>query len=75
MTLDDFLEELLDLLQRDDAILPEMKLEDIEEWDSMARLSFMSFLDADFGVNISNDQLVACETVLDLIAFAKDKLL
>ncbi|WP_417462392.1 acyl carrier protein [Kordiimonas sp.] len=74
MKLEAYIEELLELMERDEPIDASMRIEDLSEWDSMARISFISFLDAEFGIQVSTDRLAQCITVADLIALASDKL-
>ena len=51
-----------------------MKLQDIEEWDSLAVISTLSLYDQLFHVNITAGQLENCKTVNDLVALVADKL-
>ncbi len=43
-------------------------------WDSLAVLGFQSLLDAEFGMRVEVDQIVACKTVGDLTGLLKGKL-
>ena len=72
MKLEDYIGELLEMMERDDALELDMRIEDLSEWDSMARISFISFLDAEFSVEITPDDLAKCKTVADLVDLAKD---
>ena len=65
-----FLEELQELLQRDDPIAPDMALQDIEEWDSLAVMSCMAYLDKHFSVKTKISQYRQLRTVADLMALA-----
>ena len=52
----DFLEKFVDVLQTEDDIDFDTKLEDIEEWDSLSMISTVAFLDKDFSTKgYSND--------------------
>ncbi len=42
-------------------------LADLEEYDSLARLSITVMLDDEFGVSVSNDEIKAFETVADIL--------
>jgi len=74
MTRVELLEEINEALQRDEDISYEMKLEDIEEWDSLANISMISLYDQLFGIIVTADKLKECQTVNDLIELVSDKL-
>jgi acyl carrier protein len=65
-----FLEELQELLQRDDPIKPDMELRAMEEWDSLAAMSCMAYFDKHFNVKTKIAQYKNLRTVSDLIALA-----
>lgn len=46
----------------------DMKLSELDEWDSFARLSFMSLVDDNYGKLISSADIKKYETVADLLA-------
>ena len=46
----------------------EMRLDEIDEWDSFARLSFMSLVDENFGKLITSADIKQLKTVSDLLA-------
>ncbi len=68
MNKDQFLEELTDVLQLEDAINESTNLKELEEWDSMAHLGVISMFDIEFSKNITNAELKDIETVSDLMA-------
>lgn len=70
----ELLEEIRETLQREDEISLIMKLEDIEEWDSLAKLSIISLYDQLFGILISGQELVNCKTINDLVELVSKKL-
>lgn len=62
------------LLEMDDILgLPagtirgEEKLEDLENWDSTALVSFLVLAESISSVNVSLDQIANCSTVADLV--------
>jgi acyl carrier protein len=65
-----FLEELQELLQRDDPITPDMALQDMAEWDSLAVMSCMAYFDKNFSVKTKISQYKQLHTVADLIALS-----
>jgi acyl carrier protein len=59
------LEEMMEL--DEGKLTPESSLEDLEEWDSMAALSFIVLLDEEFNKKITAKEIRALETVGDLL--------
>ena len=49
-------------------------LEELEEWDSLAILTFVTLLDSKFKLNINTEQLNKCKKPTDLYLFVKKKL-
>ena len=70
----DFLIELEDVLQREEACSEADILADYEEWDSLSKMATMAYFDKTFGVKITLTQLKDLEKVSDLIALAGDKI-
>ena len=66
-----FLEELRELLQRDEPITPDMALRDMEEWDSLAVMSCMAYFDKHFKVKTKISQYEHLRAVSDLMALAE----
>ena len=60
------LEEILDL--EEDSLNAETVLKDLEEWDSVAFLSFIAMMDDEFGKNIKGSVVREQKTVADLMA-------
>ena len=46
-------------------------MEDLEEWNSMAMVSFVALVDEHFNFTVSPRQFVNCETVDDLLGLIK----
>lgn len=60
---------LEDMLELDEGSLEENTiLEDIEEWDSMSKLSLIVTLDDEYGKIISADHIKEMKTVKDILA-------
>ena len=69
MSNEEKLELLAEMLEIEtDDLTAEMKLEDIDEWDSFARLSFMSLVDENFGKLITSADIKGLQTVADLLS-------
>lgn len=66
MNREDFLKIFIDVLQTEDEINFDTKLEDIEEWDSLSMISTVAFLDKDFSVKVSIDDIKNFKTVEDI---------
>jgi len=48
-------------------------LKNLEEWDSLAIMTFVTLLDSKFKININTDQLSKCKKPTDLYLFVKNK--
>ncbi len=60
-----FYDKLADILEVD-SVGPDDVLEDFEEWDSLAVLSVIAMMDADFKVNVGNAIIRTIRTAGDL---------
>lgn len=74
MTKIELLEEVKETLQRDEDISLDMKLDDIEEWDSLAVISLISLYDELFSVITTNANIEKCKTINDVINIVADKI-
>ena len=74
MTKIELLEHIQDALQRDEKLDFNMKLDDIEEWDSLTIVSIISLYDGLFKKIITGNDLRECKTVEDVVNFAKEHL-
>ena len=70
MTREEFLIEMLDVLQREDELTFDMELQDLDEWDSLAVMATMAFLDKQFGVKTTLHDYEIMKTVEDIAAKA-----
>ena len=62
------IEMLEDMLELDaGSLTPDMNLEDIDEWDSMASLSFIVLMDEEFGKEITGEDIKKLKTVQDVL--------
>jgi acyl carrier protein len=66
----EFLEELQDLLQRDDPLSPDLELRDLPEWDSLSMMSIAAFFDRHFNQTLTFPDFESFQTVADLLAKA-----
>ena len=72
MTRNEFLFEMDEILGlRAGTIRGAEKLDELENWDSTALISFIAMANANSGVSISPQQIVNCSTVADLLRLAQ----
>jgi len=68
MSLEEKLALLAETIETDvENLEPDRKLEDIQEWDSMAKVSLIVMLDEEFEKEIVADDLLKLETVQDIL--------
>lgn len=61
---------LEDMLELDGGSLkPEMELSEIEEYDSMAKLSLIVMMDEEFGKKLTGEKIREFNTVQDILDF------
>ena len=64
---------LEDMLELDEGDLTlDKALDDIDEYDSMAKLSLIVLMEDEFGVKLTGDVIKGFETVGDIVAMMKD---
>jgi acyl carrier protein len=74
MTTQDLVRKLAALLQvAPEALEPSMGPDDIEEWDSLATLDIISFLDDAGAKNITAEEGDGLRTIGNIIVFAKTR--
>lgn len=66
MTRDEFLTEMQDVLQTEETLSFETVLEELDEWDSLAVMATMAFLDKNFGVKTSISDYLDIKTLEDI---------
>lgn len=67
MTKEQFLEKLTDILDYEGKLDFEMKLSNIEEWDSLSYISFLAFCKT-MGKNVNIVAVKSAESIADLYA-------
>ena len=70
MTKEEFLVEMQDVLQTEVNLTMETILTDLDEWDSLAMMATMAFLDKKFGVKVKIADLKMLATIGDIAAKA-----
>ena len=68
MTKEEFVQEIMEILEIEDASLVQNTtvFRELDEWDSLAALSTISMIDDEFGVTINNKDLRSVETLGEL---------
>ena len=74
MTKQEFADKLTDLFEVEEQMTPETDLRDVEEYDSMAALSVIAFIDREFGKTLTADQIASVTTVGSLISLIGEEL-
>ena len=64
--MDEFLEKVAELLEREDMIDPQEKLEDAEEWDSLTIISFLAMVDIEYDKQMKVADFKNAKTFADL---------
>ena len=70
MTRDEFIVEMQDVLQTESTVTAETSLADLAEWDSLAVMATMAYLDRNFGVKLSIADIKELKTIGDIAAKA-----
>ena len=61
---------LEDMFEMDEGTLnPEMELDSLEEWDSMAKLSLIVLMDDECGKTLKSDDIKGFKTIQDVLDF------
>ncbi len=73
MTEQDKLAMLDDLFELDEGTLrPETMLKNVEEYDSMSKLSLIVMMQDEFNVNLTSKEIKELNTVGDILAYMKE---
>ena len=72
MQLKEFLTEFQDLLQRDDPLSPDSRLEDLDEWDSLAIMAVIAWVDKQCGRTLNFGNFKGLKTVADVAALSSE---
>lgn len=65
-----FLGTLQDLLQTETVMEKDTSLADLEEWDSLAQMAVMAWLDREFGVHAQFADIAKCRSADEVAALA-----
>ncbi len=67
-----FLEQLTELLEMETPVKPADIFREYENWDSLAYLSLISFVDEEYGIVIPRDKFGQMNTVQEIIDYIKN---
>lgn len=67
--MNEFLDKVAEILEVD-AVTPELKFREIDDWNSMKGFSLIVLLEGDYGKQMPIALFLKCETVGELAAFA-----
>lgn len=71
MKINAFLDELQDLLQREEPVTSEMALKNMEEWDSLSAMAIIAWFDKKFNIRLTFLDFENLYTVMDIIALGQ----
>jgi acyl carrier protein len=74
MKTDEFLNEMVELLELDDELGVETNLKELDEFDSLAIMGIIAFVDENFDVKLTGQQLAeitSVKSLMDLIGSDK----
>jgi acyl carrier protein len=74
MKKEQFLEEMIDVLQTEEELSLDTVLDDLDEWDSLSKMAVMAFYNKNFGIKIALNEFKNIKTVSDLVKLAGDKI-
>ena len=66
MTKDEFLNEMVEVLQTEEEISFETELDTLDEWDSLSVMATMAFLEKSFGVKTTMKDYKEMKTIGDI---------
>ena len=64
--MDNFIEKFAEAIERDGEIKMEDNFREYDEWNSLAYLSIIAFMDEEYGVQIEEEEFKQLKTVQDL---------
>lgn len=71
MRQEELLEAFQDIIQCEEALVPDTILSSLEEWDSLALMGMLAFFDRKLGKAVTFENLGKCATVADLLKLAQ----
>ena len=72
MKVDEFLKTLKEMMDTDAELTLETKLSDVEEWDSLSLVTFLSYCNAKLNRPVEPEEIQKAQTVNDLYKFVEE---
>lgn len=70
----EFLKKIEEIIEADEDILNGSEfLSELEDWDSLAVMSFISMVDFNFSITLEAEKITGCKTVNDLYSLLGDR--
>ena len=73
MKAEEFIKKLQEIMDTEENLTLETNLSDIEDWDSLSFVSFLSFCNSRMKLSVTPDELKLAKTVGDLFKFVGEK--
>ena len=71
MKVEDFLKTLKEMMDTDADLTLETKLSEVEEWDSLSLVTFLSYCNARLNRPVEPEEIKSAKTVSDLYEFIR----
>lgn len=66
MNREEFLVKMQDILQKDDGLSFDTQLSELEEWDSLSKITTLAFLDREFSITMLVSEIENFKTIEDI---------
>lgn len=73
MQAEEFIKKLTEIADTEAQLTLETKLADVEDWDSLSLVSFLSFCNSKLKLSVTPDEVKAAQTVADLFKIVGGK--
>ncbi len=74
MTRKEFIKQIQEALQREEALTEETKIQELREWDSLTAISIIALYDSLFSFQISHKDIDKFTVIKDMVDIVKDRL-
>lgn len=75
MQIEDFIKNFEESIEGLDpgSVKPDTVFRDLPQWDSLAVLTTLAMIDAEYEVSVSANELAECATIFDLFEIVKER--
>lgn len=56
-----------------ETLTQDQNLEEIEDWDSLAKITFVSWVDQNLGITLYTHDMQQCQTIADVVSLLEEK--